>query len=392
MNEALSQVAKSPFMRNIEGASLPRQFHQPTFTLYNGRTDPVKHVSHFSQKMAVYSRDEALMCKIFPSNLGPMAMRWFNGLKANSIDSFKKLTQSFGARFITCSRVPLPLGSLLSIFMQDGETLKAYSDRYWELFNKIDGSYDDMAISTFKAGLPTEHDLRKSLTSKPVVSVCQLMDWMDKYRRIEDDQLQGKGKAMVIPQERKDFKSDRIQNNRPRRDFVRQFGSANTQALNAVFQEPVQQVLGKVKNEPFFKWPNKMAGDPVNRIQNIYCYYHQDHGHTTKDCRNLWDHLEQLVREGKLKHLLHHSSGRGSQMNSAFRGNAASRPPLDTINVIFTTPRKTGSCPSRIMSVSCYSDESSSSMPKIVKMNVSLVLGFSDEDKLGTIQPHDDAL
>ena len=31
-------------------------------------------------------------------------------------------------------------------------------------------------------------------------------------------------------------------------------------------------------------------------------------------------------------------------------------------------------------------------MPKRVKMNVSLVLSFSDEDKLGTIQPYDDAL
>ena len=30
-------------------------------------------------------------------------------------------------------------------------------------------------------------------------------------------------------------------------------------------------------------------------------------------------------------------------------------------------------------------------MPKRIKMNISLVLGFSDEDKLGTIQPHDDA-
>ena len=75
MNEALSQVSKSPFMRNIEDASLPRRFHQPTFTLYNGRTDPVEHVSHFSQKMAVHSRDEALMCNIFSSSLGPMAMR-----------------------------------------------------------------------------------------------------------------------------------------------------------------------------------------------------------------------------------------------------------------------------------------------------------------------------
>ena len=130
INEALNQVARSPFTRNIEGTSLPRRFHQPTFSLYNGRTDPVEHVSHFSQKMAVHSKDEALMCKIFPSSLGPMAIRWFNGLKENSIDPFKKLTQSFGARFITCSRVPLPLGFLLSMSMRDGETLKAYSDRY----------------------------------------------------------------------------------------------------------------------------------------------------------------------------------------------------------------------------------------------------------------------
>ena len=92
MNEALNQVAKSPFTRRIEGAILPRRFNQPTFSLYNGRTDPVEHVSHFNQKMAVHSKDEALMCKIFPSSLGPMAMRWFNGLRANSIDSFKKLT------------------------------------------------------------------------------------------------------------------------------------------------------------------------------------------------------------------------------------------------------------------------------------------------------------
>ena len=143
-------------------------------------------------------------------------MRWFNGLKANSIDSFKKLTESFGARFITCSRIPLPLGSLLFMSMLEGETLKAYSDRYWEMFNEINGSYDDVAISTFKVGLPAEHDLRKSLIGKLVASVHQLMNRIDKYRRIEEDQLQGKGKVKVIPQERRDSRSDRIQNNQPR--------------------------------------------------------------------------------------------------------------------------------------------------------------------------------
>ena len=123
--------------------------------------------------------------------------------------------------------------------MRDGVTLKVYSDRYWEMFNEMDGNYDDVAINTFKAGLPTEHDLRRSLTGKPVASVRQLIDRIDKYRRIEEDQLQGKGKAKVIPQERRDFRLDRIQNNRPWRDFAGQSISANTQVVNAVFQEPV---------------------------------------------------------------------------------------------------------------------------------------------------------
>ena len=79
-------------------------------------------------------------------------------------------------------------------------------------------------------------------------------------------------------------------------------------------------------------------------------------------------------------------------MNSAFRGNVAPRPPLGTINVIFAALGRTRSCPSKIMSVSCCSDEGSNSMPKRVKMNVPLVLSFLDADKQGTIQAHDDAL
>ena len=159
-----------------------------------------------------------------------------------------------------------------------------------------------------------------------------------------------------------------------------------------MFWEPVQKVLEKVRNEPFFKWPNKMAGDPVNRNQNLYCHYHQDHGHITEDYRNLWDHLEQLVREGRLKHLLHHSSGRGGQDGSAFQGNAASKPPIGTINVIFAALGRIGSCPSRVMSGSCYADDECNSVSKRNKMNAPLVLSFLDVDKQGTIQPHDDAL
>ena len=154
----------------------------------------------------------------------------------------------------------------------------------------------------------------------------------------------------------------------------------------------MHQVLEKIKNEPFFKRPNKMMRNPEKRNRNLYYQYHQDHGHTTKDCRNLWDHLDQLVREEKLKQLLHHSSGQGSQANSRSQRDIPSRPPLGTINVIFAAPSRTGSCLSRIMSVALLSSGNLNQDPKRARVELSLVMGFSDEDKIGTIQPYDDAL
>ena len=149
MSKALCQISKSPFVRRINKARLPHRFSQPTFTIYNGRSDPIEHVSHFNQKMAVHYGNEALMCKVFPSSLRPVAMRWFNALEERSIRSFEELTRAFSARFVTCSRVSKPLDSLLSIAMREGETLETYSNRYWETYNEIDRDFEEVAVRIF---------------------------------------------------------------------------------------------------------------------------------------------------------------------------------------------------------------------------------------------------
>ena len=80
--------------------------------MYNGRMDPVEHVSHFNQRMIVHFKSEALICKVFLSNLGPVVMRWFEDLKEGFINSFKELTRVFRARLVTYSKVPQPLDYL----------------------------------------------------------------------------------------------------------------------------------------------------------------------------------------------------------------------------------------------------------------------------------------
>ena len=102
--------------------------------------------------------------------------------------------------------------------------------------------------------------------------------------------------------------------------------------------------------------------------------------------------MDQLVREGKLKQLLHHSSSLGGQTDTWPERENPSRPPLGTINVIFAAPGRTGSCPSRVMSVARLSSEDGSHEPKRTRLDRPLVMGFSDEEKIGIIQPYDDAL
>ena len=144
------------------------------------------------------------------------------------------------------------------------------------MFNEIDGDFDNVAIKTFKVGLPAKHDLRKSLTRKSIRSVCRLVDHIDEYKRVKEDQQQGKGKVKVVPQDRRDLRSDRYNNSRPRRGFAEHSGSTTTQVVSIAFRELVHQILEKIKNEPYFQWPNRMGGDPTKRNQSLHCQYHQE--------------------------------------------------------------------------------------------------------------------
>ena len=85
--------------------------------------------------MSLHSHNDALMCKVFPSSLDPTALRWFNGLRNGSIHNFSELIQKFGVRFMTCSRVPQLVDALLSMKMGVEETLRSYTNWYWELYN-----------------------------------------------------------------------------------------------------------------------------------------------------------------------------------------------------------------------------------------------------------------
>jgi len=217
----------------------------------------MEHVSHYIQMMSLHTHNNALMCKVFPSSLKPTALRWFNGLRKGFIHSFAKLIQEFGTRFVTCSQVPQPVDTLLSMKIRLGETLHSYASQYYELYNEIGGDNEKIAASTFRMGLPEDSGLRESLTKKPPEGMKQLMRCIDEYKRLKDDRLQSKGKAPLV-------NCPRQLGFQPRawKDLRIQETEVQIGEVNVTFKEPVHRIVDRIKNESYFKWPNKMGGDP----------------------------------------------------------------------------------------------------------------------------------
>ncbi|XP_075662487.1 uncharacterized protein LOC142631971 [Castanea sativa] len=221
------------------------------------------------------------------------------------------------------------------------------------------------------------------------------MDHIDKYKRVEEDQIQSKGKAKLYP-EKKDLRGMGYQGSRPRRDFPSRPLPAETPLVTSLFKELVHHILEKIRDEPYFRQPNKMSGDASLRNQNLHCHYHQDKGHTIEECRMLHDHLNQLAKAGKLNHFLSRLDGQVGHQGTRMYHGYIPLPALGTINVILAQPRREAEDPSRIMSVhSSFGNEvmeGSNQLAKRMRFSATPVLGFSEEDKEGTCQPHDDAL
>ena len=68
-----------------------------------------------------------------------------------------------------------------------------------------------MATSTFRMGLPKESTLRDFLIMWPPEDMHQLIRRIEEHNRLEDDQLQGKGKAPTSSQYRKEYCPEKFQ-------------------------------------------------------------------------------------------------------------------------------------------------------------------------------------
>ncbi|XP_075659163.1 uncharacterized protein LOC142629054 [Castanea sativa] len=215
----------------------------------------------------------------------------------------------------------------------------------------------------------------------------QLMRHIEKYKRLEDDWQQNKGKASVISQPKQAGFQSRLW-----RDLRIQEPNIQAGEVNVTFKEPVHRIVEWIKGEPYFRWPNKMGGDPMRRNQNLYCNYHRDKGHTTKQCRVLKDHMEQLVRVGHLKEFIVEPRNQESGQGARPQGNPLP-PPLGVIEFIHVALRGTLVTRKKGVLTVVPVESGRDEQPTEKKMKYTREpIAFDDDDLEGTTQLHDDAL
>uniref|UniRef100_A0A2N9HAT4 Uncharacterized protein n=1 Tax=Fagus sylvatica TaxID=28930 RepID=A0A2N9HAT4_FAGSY len=324
----LRQISHSPFSSRIERAKLPARIAPLNLVTYNGKTDPVSHLSHYRRSMALHNGDDILMCRIFPSSLGDVALRWFDRLDHGSIHSWTELSEAFTTRFITNTRKPKEVDSLMALAMRSGESLKSYSARYWETYNEIDRCGEDVAISQFRFGLPVGSKLRQSLAKKPPPDMSNLMSRIEQHVRVEEDGLQPQkqsGDNVVVQKKSAQPETSRAQRN------PKQLGPVTResfQAINTTFKEPIFKILPQIKNKPYFAWPARLNGDPASRESMPYCAYHRERGHLTETCRNYKALLEELVRDGHLHQFVDNAKHQQQRVH-----NPKPKAPIGTIDI-----------------------------------------------------------
>ncbi|XP_028080450.1 uncharacterized protein LOC114282021 [Camellia sinensis] len=167
----------------------PKKFTPPKFMSYNRKSNALTHISHYRQMMSLWSRDEVLMCKVFPSSLGETGLRRFDRLPAGSIYDWKQLSEEFLARFVSNTKIPKEPDTLFGLQNEQEEMLRSYARRYWEEYNNLDENVcsEQMVVMPFKHSLCPESKLRQSLSNCLTTALKDLSARIEQYACLEDD-------------------------------------------------------------------------------------------------------------------------------------------------------------------------------------------------------------
>ncbi|KAK3032161.1 hypothetical protein RJ639_034986 [Escallonia herrerae] len=257
------------------------------------------------------SVSDAVMCRAFPTTLRKAVHAWFKSLQPRSIYSFGQLADLFQKHFVSSRSRRKNSASLLNIVQEKNESLACFLGRFNAATLEIDNLDESVKYTAFLRGLRPTSKFAFSVNKSPPGNMKALLEKANKYiqaeeylethrdRRGEGKSEQKKRSREVTPPEGKSAK-------RPQRDERHPKDTFNLTPLNA---KP-SQILHEIEDSKALQWPDRMKSRPNKRNKDLWCHFHNDHGHTTDNCGSLKRAIEALIKRGHLRKFVAPGDGR----------------------------------------------------------------------------------
>ncbi|KAK3019375.1 hypothetical protein RJ639_003955 [Escallonia herrerae] len=380
--------------KGIEKAKLPPNFRMPQCDLYDGNGDPGEHVYQFQTNMLLLQVSDAVMCRAFPTTLRKAAHAWFKSLRPRSIHSFAQLSDLFQKHFVSSRTRRKNSASLLNVVQERNESLSRYLGRFNAATLEIDNLDESVIYTAFMRGLRPTTKFAFAVNKSPPGNMSDLLDKANKYIQAEEylethkehrgDNGQGQEKRA-----REDSPRSGRGSKRSRKDErcpKEMFDMKNLTPLNA---RP-SQILHEIKDKEILERPEKMRSAPSQRDRNLWCHYHNDHGHTTDKCESLKRAIEALIKRGHLRGYVNRRNEK--RETTPLAGRDEVRENAGVINTISGGIAAGGSSG---QGRKAYVREVLTTMgppTKKQKKEPAQTISFSDDDVGDTRIPHDDPL
>nr|GEW66874.1 reverse transcriptase domain-containing protein [Tanacetum cinerariifolium] len=215
-------------------------------------------------------------CHMFNSTLIGAARVWFDELPPESIDGYKDLRAAFLAYFMQQEKYVKDPVEIHNIKQRVGETIEDFMERFKIETRRMKGALECMRISGFMNGV-NNPELTKRLNEHVPKTMEEMMITTTAFIRGEAAAAsKKKGHVSWKPQD----ESKR----------------------HSVDKRTPKEILATKASK--FQPPPPMVTPVEKKSSNKFCDFHNDKGHSTDECMQLKKQIEELVRAGKLSHLI----------------------------------------------------------------------------------------
>ncbi|XP_056686181.1 uncharacterized protein [Spinacia oleracea] len=326
--EPTDGYAASPFCEAIARVTVPHTLRLPTWTtLYDGTSDPYRHVNFYKQRMwqigIPHDLVEPVMCKSFGGTLDGAALEWLTKVLPRSISCLSDLINAFYQQFASSRQLEKQTSDLYRLVQGPTESVRDYFNRF--NCEKIGIKNCDVrtAIEAFKRGLIPNSELYREITKYPCATFEEVRSRATAQMRIEDDEV-----IRTASQRSTGGSSDRRSytprnNNWRHQPYVRQnqvqsvnqYYDTNNVYRNERVEHPnisdygfnvdIGGVVNALQNVGgTVRWPRKNNRPDSMKDMSKWCDFHRDNGHTTEECISLKKEVAYLLKRGHLKELL----------------------------------------------------------------------------------------